>query len=100
MTHTRHMPACYINHAYIEIITLCADKSFEALHAAEIDAVKEHRELARAQLDRCCARLGARKSERALFEPLVPERESVAVPVQHLEPVAAPLEVGERKRKR
>lgn len=64
-------------------------ESPDAPQGAQVDPLEQHRELVGAPLDGRGVALHAREPERALLEAIVPERVSVAIPVQHLQPVAA-----------
>src|SRR6185437_7369671 len=55
----------------------------------QIDAVQQHRQLARPQFQRRLTGLDPRQLENARLQPLVPERESVPLPNQDLQPVTA-----------
>src|SRR5262245_36138894 len=57
-------------------------------HAVPIHAVEQHGQLGGADLD-AARSFGRREVEGSLFQPLVPDGQPVAVPVQDLEPVAA-----------
>ena len=57
-------------------------------HAVPIHAVEQHGQLGSADLD-AARSFGRREVEGSLFQPLVPDGQPVAVPVQDLEPVAA-----------
>jgi hypothetical protein len=68
--------------------------ALEAAHALDIDAVEDHLQLAGRQLQ--TAGLGRGEVEAALLQPLVPEAQAVAVPVQDLEAVGPAVEEDEQ----
>jgi hypothetical protein len=65
--------------------------AFSASHAGEIDTVEQHRQLGRLHFDARAVIDGFWKHERPEFQPLVPDRQSVPVPVQNFQPVAATI---------
>ncbi len=62
-------------------------EAFAALDAGQIDARQQHGQLAGLKLNARARRLGRGQTERAFFEPLVPDGVPVGVPVENLEAI-------------
>jgi hypothetical protein len=62
-------------------------EAFKAAHAAEVDAVEDHLELAGTQLDVDAVCWCFREVVAAGFQALAPQTQTVPAPVQDLEPV-------------
>jgi hypothetical protein len=63
--------------------------TFLPLDTGQINAVEDHGQVSRVNLEALAISTLGRKTEAAFFEPLVPDGITVAVPVEQLEPVAA-----------
>src|SRR5690606_2290289 len=59
-----------------------------ATHAGQVHAIQQHGPLGRRDRHACLSLLRCREPERACFEPLVPQAQPVAVPVQELHPIS------------
>src|SRR5512133_843607 len=69
-------------------------RTIGAQRRSPVDPLQQHRELRRAQRHRPLARL--RPDEPAPLQPLAEQAETLAVPVQHLDQVAAPAAKDEQ----
>ena len=59
------------------------------LDALQIDAVEQHGQVGGADLDAVAAGWSGRKTEAAFFEAFVPDRQTVAIPLEDLDAVTA-----------
>lgn len=74
----------------------CERVSLAPLHVAVVDATQQHGQLLAADLDGLLIAGDLRHLKRALLQPPIPNRQTVAVPVENLQLVATTIDKQEQ----